>query len=167
MSRSLNLNRTDTAIAGNPTQNLTRGNVNFDTDWRVKTNNPGKEVVLTNVTSPIDCPERFRIAYTEIGNVYAGSGVEKSVYAPTTRGVSVLVQLTEVLTVTDSTDAAYRVDLPVSYHLVIKVPANELITESVVQAGVARLLSGLYDTGVTTTARLAGLLRGSLVPSDV
>lgn len=167
MAKVVSTGYTDTAIAGNPVLNLLRGSLNFLTDFRVKTDVAGKEIVLTNLTSPVDRPEKIRIAYSEIANCYTGSGIDPSVAAPTKGGVSVLAQLTEVISVSDDTDPNYRIDLPVSYHLVIKVPRSEYITPNLVQTGLARLLSVVYETGVTTTTRISGLLRGSLKPADV
>lgn len=167
MSKSVSTGYTDTAIEGVSSLNFARGLVNFASNFRVKSNNAGKEVVLTNLTSPVDRPEKFRIAFSEIANVYSGSGVDPSLSAPTKRGTSILVQLTEVLSVTESTDPDYRIDLPVSYHLVVKVPVNENITSAMIVTGLGRLLSGVFDTGVTSTTRLDAILRGSLVPSDV
>lgn len=166
MSRSVNAGYTDTAIEGVSSLDLSRGLLNFGADFRVKSNQ-ANEIVLTNLTSPVDRPEKFRIAYSEIPNVYSGSGIESSLYANTKRGISVLVQLTEILSVTESTDAEYRYDLPVSYHLVIKVPADANITSAMVATGVGRLVSGLFETGSETTARLDAILRGSLTPADL
>lgn len=141
--------------------------MNFNKDFRIKSNNGGKEVILTNITSPVDRPEKVRIGFTEVANVYSGSGIEPSVSAPTKRGTQILAQVTEVISVTDDTDPDYRVDLPVSYHLVIKVPTSDQITASDVQTGLGRLLSTLFDTGAVATSRLEGILRGALVPSDM
>jgi hypothetical protein len=167
MAKVKSMGYTDTPIAGVSSLNFSRGLLNFSSDFRVKSNNAGKEVVLTNITSPVDRPEKIRIAYSDVANVYNGSGIEASVLAPTKRGVSVLAQITETISVTDDTDPDYRIDLPVSYHVVIKVPASEHISATDIQAGLGRLLSGLYDTGATTTSRLEAILRGSLVPSEV
>lgn len=167
MAISIDAGYTDTSIEDVTELNFARGLVNFDADFRVKSNTPGKEVVLTNITSPIDRPEKFRISYSEVSNVYNGTGIDQSAYAASKKGVSVLVQLTEVLSVVDSADADYRVDLPVSYHLVIKVPASGNIPAASIQAGIGRLLSGLYETGSTATSRLESILRGSLVPSGM
>lgn len=165
MAKTVNNGYTDTA--GVTATTFDRGAVNFTTDFRVKANNSGKEVVITNLTSPIDRPEYLRFAYSDISNVYTGTGVDPSAMAPTKRGVSILVQLTDVFSVTDDTDADYRIDLPVSVHLVIKVPSSEFITSALVQTQLGRLLSGLYDQGVTTTTRLDAILRGSLVPNGL
>lgn len=158
---------TDTPINGVSSLEFPRGLLNFQKDFKVKSNSPGKEVVLTNITSPIDRPEKIRIAFSDIANVYSGTGIEASVLAPTKRGVSILVQVTDIISVTDDADADYRIDLPVSYHLVIKVPASEYLTAADVKTGIGRLLSSLFDTGVTTTSRLEAILRGSLVSSEV
>lgn len=167
MAKVVSLGYTDTAIAGNPTLTFSRGAVNFGADFRVKTNTPGKEIVLTNITSPVDRPEKIRIGFSEVSNIYNGTGIEVPVTAPSKKGTQLLVQVTEILSVTDDTDPDYRLDLPVSYHLVIKVPTSEYITSDRVLAGVGRLVSGLYDTGSNTTARLDAILRGALLPSDL
>lgn len=167
MSKVKSYGYTDTAIAGVTGLDFPRGLVNFDADFRVKSDKPGQEVVLTNTTSPIDRPEKLRIAYSDVANVYNGTGIDPSVSAPTKRGISILVQETSVLSVSDSVDADFRLDLPLSCHLVIKVPASEYVTADDVLASIGRLLSGLFDTGLETNARLNAILRGSLVPSDV
>jgi len=167
MSKVKSVGYTDTAIEGVTSLTFPRGLVNFGADFRVKSDKPGSEVVLTNLTSPVDRPERIRVAYTDVSNVYAGSGIDPSVSAPTKRGVSILAQHTNVLSVSDSTDADYRLDLPISCHLVIKVPASEYITAEDVRVSLGRLLSSLFDTGATTDARLNAILRGSLIPADL
>lgn len=167
MSKIKSMGYVDTPISGVSSLNFARGLVNINADFRVKSNSPGKEVILTNITCPVDRPEKIRIGYSEVANVYASSGVEPSVAAPTKRGTQVLAQITEVISVTDDTDPEFRIDLPVSYHLVIKVPVSEYINATDITAGLGRLLSGLFDTGVTTTTRLESILRGSLVPSGL
>jgi hypothetical protein len=167
MTKVINSGYTDTPIDGVSSLSFDRGLLNIAKDFRVKTNNNGKEVVLTNITSPIDRPENIRIAFTDVANIYNGTGIEPSVLAPTKRGVSVLSQVTEVISVTDDTDADYRVDLPVSCHLVIKVPSSQYITAQMVETVIGRLLSSLFDTGATSASRLEAILRGSLVPTEL
>lgn len=167
MAKVKSLGYTDTAIDGNPVLTFPRGSVNIEADMRVKANQPGKEIILTNITSPVDRAEKIRIAYSEVSNVYTGTGIDASLLSPTKKGVSVLAQLTETISITDDADASYRIDLPVSYHLVIKVPSSEHINAADVQTGIGRLLSSLFDTGVMTTGRLEAILRGSLVPTEL
>lgn len=166
MAKVVSTNYTDTAIEGVSSLDFPRGLLNFGADWRLKQDD-GKEMILTNITSPVDRPEKIRIGFSEVGNVYTGTGIESSMASPTKKGVSILTQVTEVLTVTDDTDPDYRIDLPVSYHLVIKVPASEYITAARVQTGIGRLVSSIYATGSLLTTRLDAILRGSLKPSDV
>ena len=78
-----------------------------------------------------------------------------------------LSQVTEVISVTDDADADYRVDLPVSCHLVVKVPSSQYVTAAMVETVIGRLLSSLFDTGATSTSRLEAILRGSLVPTEL
>lgn len=166
MSKTVAVNYTDTAIDGVSTLDLARGLVNYGADWKVKQDEPN-EVILTNLTSPITYPERFRVGASEVVDVYKGSGIDAGLYAPTRRGISVLCQLTEVWKVTDSTDATYEVALPITGHIVLKVPSNENITPAMINTFMGRLVSGLFETGSETTTRLASILRGSLKPADL
>lgn len=167
MTKSISLGYTDTPIVGYTEQKTTRGALNFSRDFRVKSIQPGKEVVLTNITSPVDRPEKVRIAFSEVANVYSGSGIDASVLAPTKGGVSILVQLTNIMSVTDDANPDYRIDLPLSYHLVIKAPASEYISAAEIQEGLSRLLSCLYDSGSSETTRLEAIMRGSLEPTEI
>lgn len=138
--------------------------LDFATDFRVKEETP-KEVKLVNITSPLDRPEVLRFAYSEVADVYKNTSIDKTVYAPTTKGVQILAQVMDTFSLTDDTDASYRVDLPVSAHLVIKVPANENISIADIQGIVNRLNGCLFEGKTTATARLDAILRGSLTPS--
>lgn len=166
MAKSLNLGFTDTPIPDVTYLEFVRGLVNYSADWRVKSDTSG-EIVLTNLTSPIDRPEKIRVAYSEVSNIYNGTGIEPSLYSTTKRGVSIVVQVSEVASVTDNTDPDFRYDLPISAHLVIKTAVDELITPAIINTIIGRVLSGLFDTGSTQTTRLAAILRGSLKPSDL
>lgn len=167
MTKKIDLGYKDTPIAGVTKLDFPRGLLNLKEDFRVKSDQSGKEVVLTNITSPIDRPEKIRLGYNEISNIYAGTGIDPSVLAPTKRGVSILAQVTDVLSVTDDTDSDYRIDLPMSCHLVIKVPASEYINAAKVQAQLGRMLSSLFDTGSLSESRLESILRGSLIPKEL
>lgn len=166
MAKVVNVGYTDTPISGVSSLNFPRGLVNFGADFRIK-NDTGSELLVTNITSPVDRPEALRWAYTDVQDIYKGTNVDPSVYAPSKRGLSLLAQVSETWSVTDSVDATFRVDLPVSAHIVLKIPASEFITAQMIQTLVGRLVSGIYDTGDLTTTRLNALMRGSLYPSDL
>lgn len=154
----------DTAIPGVSSLAFARGLVNYPVDFRITSETTG-EVKLTNLTSPLDRPETVRIAYSVIPDVYKGSGISVNVQPPSSKGVSILCQVTNVYR--DTTIAASPIDLPVSTHMVIRVPAHSSITAELVQAHIGRLISSLYDTGSTGTSRLESLLRGSLQPAGL
>lgn len=166
MTKEISWGFADTPVEGVPTQSLARPVLNFANDFRVKSEKPG-EVVLVNLTTPLDRPEQIRFATSDIKDIYSSTNIDPSVFAPSKRGVSLLAQITDTISVTDSTDADFRIDLPVSAHLVIKVPASEYISADKVEALTARLISSLYETGKNDMTRLDSVLRGSLVPKGV
>ena len=170
MSKVLSVNYTDTPIPNVEELVLERGRVNYAADFRVTRDTPstgGAEVKITNLTSPIPFPEDFRFSVSNVNNIYAGTAIDPSFWGPTRSGVSILCQLTESWSVTDTEDPTYLVGLPVSAHLVIKVPRSEQVTPALVEGLVGRLVSGLYETGDEGTNRLSSMLRGSLKPSDL
>lgn len=87
MAKVVSTGYTDTPISGVSSLTFPRGLVNFGADYRVKSNKSGQEVVLTNVQAQPDRPELVRIAYSELANIYSGTSVEQSMFAPTKRGV--------------------------------------------------------------------------------
>lgn len=156
----------DTPISGVSELDFKRGLLNFEKDFRMRSNTSG-EVTITNITSPIDRPETIRLARSEVSDIYKGTDVSPGAMAPSRRGLSLLAQINETLQVTDSTDADFLQHLPLSAHLVIKSPASEYIDATMIENLVGRLISTLYDTGSTSETRLAALLRGSLAPKDI
>lgn len=167
MSKSLSVNYADTSISGVTATKLTLPVLNYAADFRVAKDEP-KEAILTNITSPISQPERIRYAHSDVANVYNNSGIDPTMYYASRRGTQILCQLTDVFKVTDSADAAYEALLPISVHLVVKTPNNELITPDTVITEIERLIGALYETtGTTMETRLRALLRGALVPSSL
>lgn len=166
MSKTISAGYTDTAISGVTSLTYPRGLVNFAADFRVKKDGDS-EAIITNLTTPVDRPEKFRWNASDIANIYSGTDIDPSVFAPSKKGVSVLAQVTEVYSVTDSVDASFRIDLPVSAHIVIKTPQSEYLTSDILQTVVGRLISGLFETGSTATSRIGALVRGSLLPKDL
>lgn len=163
---SISKGYTDTPISGVTLLNLKRGLVNFGADFRVLTDSPA-EVTLTNLTSPLDRPEKYRFAHTIVKDIYKGSDVHPKVQAPSSKGVNVLCQLTNTVSELHDTAPDVRTDLPISAHLVLKFPASPAITAEMLEEHVGRLVSGLFETGSTNLTRLKSLMRGSLLPSDI
>lgn len=166
MSQTINYGYTDTAISGVSSLNFPRGLVNFGADFRVQ-KNATTDVTLVNLTSPIDRPEKFRFAISDIANVYTNTGIDPSVWGASRQGQSLLIQVSEVLSVTDSADPSYRVDLPVVCNITIKTPKTSLITPDYILALLGRAVSGAFETGLTTTSGIQRLEHGSLIPKDL
>lgn len=166
MALRLNVPYTDTPVSGSPTLNLGLMPVNFPVDFSVMEDVAG-EVIVTNSTCAVDRPERFRFAASDVKDVYKGTDIDPNLYTPSRRGVSVVIQLTDVYSLTDDTNTSYQAALPVSGHLVLKMPNNALLTGDMVKTFLSRLVDGAFTTGLVDTARLQSLLRGSLRPKGL
>jgi len=165
MSKSLGFTYSDTAFGSPATLNLVRANLNFGEDWAEKQRSSGESQIV-NTNSSNDCPEKIRIAYNEVSDIYKGSGIDSGYYGPSRKGFSLVTQLTEVGRVTESVTGEIY-DLPFSLHLVVKAPNDALVTASVVETLLARLLSSLYGENVVTTTRLAQLMKGAVTPPEL
>lgn len=163
MAKTISKGYTDTVTV---TKNLALPDLSYGADFRVKSQDPGS-AVLANITSPLDRTETLAFGYSEIKDVYKDQGIDPAVQAASHKGVQIMAKVNDVFSLTDSVDASYRVDLPVSAHVVIRVPACEYISASDIQALAARAVSGLFDTGSTGTTRLASVLKGALVPKEL
>lgn len=166
MSKTVSYNRTDTAVAGVPSLNLPVAVLNYKADFSMVQASPS-ELVLTNLTSPIDRPETIRYSVNAIKDIYKGTGIDPTSYSASRRGVSLLAQLTDRWTVADTVDTTYNVTLPVQAHMVLKLPADAVITPDMVKLLVGRLCDTLFNTGLITSERLNAMLRGSLLPADL
>lgn len=165
MSKTLGFSYTDTAFGSPATLNLQRANLNFGVDFAEKQRLSGESKIV-NITSSNDCPEQIRIAYSEVKDVYKGSNIDASHKAPSSKGFSLVTQLTEVGRVTESATGEIY-DLPFSVHLVIKAPNDALVTATVIETMITRLLSSLYGENVTTTTRLSQLMKGAVTPPEL
>jgi len=165
MSKSLGFSYSDTAFGSPATLNLVRANTNMGVDWTEKQRQTGESKIV-NVNSSNDRPEQIRIAYSEVADVYKNSGIEAANMATSKKGFSLVIQLTNTGRVTESvTGDTY--DLPISTHLVIKAPNDELITAAVIETQLKRMLSSLYSDNVTTTTRLSQLMKGAVTPPEL
>lgn len=166
MAKTLNVNYSDSS--GGTAHSITIPSVNFGVDFRNIQIGKNNEGVISNITSPVGLPERFRFAANNIKDIYAGTSVDKAMYALSRQGTSFLVQLTDTYTLTDESDPSYTVALPMEAHLVVKVPQNEAITDEVVMTFVGRMLAGLFETSDgSAKRRINALLHHSILPKDL
>lgn len=156
----------DTPISGSPTLNLLLAPLNYAVDFAVVQDTPG-EVKISNVTCPTDRPELMRFAVSEVRDIYKGANIDPNLYTPSRRGVSLVVGLSSVYSITDTANASYTAAVPISGHIVLKMPNNQLLTGQMIKDFLARLTDGMFNTGVVDTTRLQSLFRGSLRPKGM
>lgn len=151
---------TDTIVPGAPTPAFTPIPViNWASDFAVKTESAG-EIVLVNTTTPYDQNEKIRFGFSEISDVYKNSDLGVDQQSTSKAGVNVLVQITENVKVTDSAVSSGALAyLPLSAHIVLKVPKSAYIDDAVVTTLLKRLIGTLYKNGVMD---VKPLLKGSL-----
>lgn len=150
------------------THKLTVPEVLFDKHVELK--RTAGEAVYGNIDTPADAQRKVRFAFSNIANVYRGSGVDPGFQYTSKRGISAVCQSTFVATTTDDTDTDVRIDWPVSIHTVLRMPVTAFLTsENVYQfltSHVADLLqnAGASDTAVTDHwyARMEAWRRGYL-----
>lgn len=126
------------------------------------------ETDMINITTPLGFEETVRFSVDTIQDVYKNTRIEKGYQLLTKRGVSILTQLNSTLKLGDTANADYIAALPISAHLVLKVPEHELVTDAVVFAQIMRLLGAMYEnTGTTMNARISNLIRRVTAPAGV
>lgn len=139
---------------------------NYGADWRVISEGPN-EVVLSNLLSPLEAPEKCRISFSEVADIFKGSSItpaDASLVANgrTKKGCSILVQVTG-----GGTDAT-SIQYPWSAHMVLKVPYGPSPTYANIVTMLQRLLGHLYGTKDTTIqTRMESMLRGSITPAEL
>lgn len=167
MAKQLSFVSADTPISGVTTNVISLELVNFGADFVEKTDSKKGEVIITSKQAPLSAPETFRFAMSGVEDAYRGSSVEPSMRAITKRGVSILVQHNITLKETDSADLTYEAYVPCKVHTVLTFPTVESLTAAMAEKLLRRHIAGLYETGKHDSSRIAQLLRGSLLPSDV
>lgn len=139
---------------------------NYAADWRVVSEGPN-EVVLSNLLSPLEAPEKLRVSFSEITDIFKGSSIAPAEASLTTngrtkKGTSILVQLTG-----GGTDAT-GIQYPWSCHLVLKIPYGPSPTYANIVTMIQRMLGHLYGTKDTTIqTRMESMLRGSITPAEL
>lgn len=165
MPYTINRNYSDTPTGGK-TPTLTVVGLNFGSDFRIDSDIKG-QTDLVNLTSPLGCEETWRFASKSVKDIYVNTKAPREMRYPSSRGVNILCQVNDIWTATDSDHPEATIALPVSAHLVIKVPANPLITADDVKSLVGRVIGGLFETGSDGNERINALLRQSTKPKEL
>lgn len=160
MAKTMAFGPNGTSVDGLASITLTSDPLNFDADFRIIDEGPGK-VVMTDVTSPLDQPATLRVAQQSKPNVYAGSSIDPSAYIANKRGTDTIVEVREVWSITDDTDPTFLQLVPVRAAISLTLPSTNLVTADAVEQLVMRTVMSLYTQGAATMdAGLGNLLHG-------
>lgn len=156
---------TDSPVTG-AVRNVTIGALNFPENFALAQDIPG-QVQVTNMTCAPDRPEKFRWALQYVNDIYKNSGIDPNLYTPSRRGASLVCQLSDVYSVVDDATPTYQAALPISGHIVLRVPVNGLLTGTEVREFLLRLVAGLFPIKTVDATALEALFRGSLRPKGL
>jgi hypothetical protein len=125
----------------------------------------GNECRITDISAGLETPRTVRYAAQDVANIYSGTDIDPSAYAPVRRGKSVVIQTSLNVKVTDSNDPAFLVLLPVQIHTVVKTPITDYLSSSDLNA----ILRNHFGDIITKNDedRLPRMLRGALKPSEL
>lgn len=165
MARVLDLGPNNTPVTGDTPFALSVDSLDWEGEFSLISEVPGK-VVYGDRTAPVDRPANITIAQRSRANVYAGTSIDPSMYLPTKRGLDTLVEITQVLEVTDDQDTTYLKQVPVRLALTMTTPITSAVDDSTLYALVFRLIQAVtqpnLDVEAGFNAGLDGLLRGIL-----
>ncbi|DAD51167.1 coat protein [ssRNA phage SRR7976324_1] len=134
------------------------GPLNFDADFRILEDEPGR-VVMADVTSPYSQLSTIRIAQSSKPNVYAGTSIDPTAFLANRRGTDTILEVREVWS--DPLDATGPKLMPVRCAVTLSLPTCDAITASDVQALIARAVALAFRQGeATATNGINDLLHG-------
>lgn len=163
MSYSISTGYTDTISTP---KSLSIPDLDYKVDFAV-TSESAKEVIISNITSPMDRTETFRFAVSDVKDVYTGTSVDSSFMAPSHKGVTLVCQLNDIWRYVDPSNLSLaQIDLPIEAHFVLKVPKTSYVTADQFLSVFQRLASLAFSTGSVTSSRLFNMLKGALDPTE-
>jgi hypothetical protein len=123
------------------------------------------ECRISDIDLDLETPRIVRYAAQDVANVYSGTDIDPSAYAPIRRGRSVVIQTSLNVRISDSTDPSFMILLPVQIHTVVKLPVTSYLTS----ANINTMLRDHFGDIITgaSSDRLPRLLRGALKPSEL
>lgn len=150
------MNYTNTTVRAN--QTTQEYELGLTTNYAVVKDEPN-EVVLDNLTAPLDQQELVSFRFRKVGTVNSDLNIQNP--APIKGGVQYAAQIEEIVRETRG-DGTY-VDRPLVMYLTIRHPLSGAITDSVLQETFERLLSSIRRES-DNTYRFNDLERGALRP---
>jgi len=126
------------------------------------TNLASGETLYKCGTSPTTQPNTIRLAYQQVTDIFKGNpqGLTPA-SGQSVVGSSVLVQVREVWKVDDAGDTLAPIYLPVSAHMVLRLPTDDLVDAAAVGGLVKRLVGAVYRNGTDAiTVAYGNVMRG-------
>jgi hypothetical protein len=125
------------------------------------TSEVSNQAMLNNKTAPIDLQEVVSYRSDDIQNLKTNA-VNIQYPSPVKTGIQYSVQVTDTLSTTDTTDATFRVDEPITVTISVRHPKSGNIGSSQVETVMIRALSALVKADGTW--RFDDLMRGAERP---
>jgi hypothetical protein len=119
------------------------------------------------MNSPVAYPEVVTFSVATQANVYKGRNIPVALWYPDPKGTRVYVQHYGTATVGLSDDPSYLVAVPWSIATSIVVGNHPAFGTSEIEEILERHISDLFESGDTSTTRIAALLRDGLMPKDM
>jgi len=166
LSKTLAFGFTDTAFTGGDAEVDMAFQQNFGEDFRVLSDVPG-ELILTNITTPVDMPETIRIAQKRLANVYSASDIDASNYPSDKSGTTTLVESRFVVAIEDSTEPLLRKFIPVKVGFTLITPNDGDVPNSAIRTLIERSIGNLFETHDASDGYLNSIRHGVLSKKDM
>lgn len=159
MSYSITYNVPTPSDTGETIQTL-----KVDTAAYAVTKDIAGECQLTNISAPIGLPEVLTYRGSNLADIYANSGIDRALYTPSRRGVSINAHLRQTWSARDdSVPQAPQYAMPVTCSITLRIPQNEFITLQNVEQLYSKCLGMLFPNGSSFVAQM---LRLALNPKE-
>lgn len=162
ITANFGFNDTTNSSAAQPALNPTV--LNYGSDYRVISDDDSS-CLITNIKTPVDQPDTIRVATQDVANIYSNTSLKANQISAARQGVSVVLQENSVYKVIDTDLPLAATYLPVSMHLVLKVPTGYSIPEADLISQIKRLLGALYEED--GTFRIQTLVKGAVKPKNL
>jgi hypothetical protein len=172
MSRGIQYNITPAPTVNPRTAKLALDFIDFSANGAyVKTVDEPEMCVLSHINSPVDAPTSLSFMRSTVKNVYSNRTISEANQAANKAGIKNVVKLDTVLTLVDTADASYRVDIPFSASISFTSGIDPLVTDDVIFNLLSYAISASYSDAKTATtvssANIARLRRGAMVPQQL
>jgi len=149
MSKVVTFGPNSTPVEGLASLTLTMPPLNFLADYKEVDEGPGR-VLYTDISSPREQPATLRIAQTSRANVYAGSTIDPMVFLPNKKGTDTIVELRQIVAVTDTEDSTFLEMFPVRIAVTTTYPDTSYLTANALESLLLQVVAAHFEQGAAT-----------------